>query len=136
MARAARAQNLTAAAVGQRIAILEQHYEAELLDRSSWCAVPARACEELLPLAREIVIKFSEVESVIEPTRISEKLSLGAIPIALTGILPGAIRQLAKEASRLTLEIKPGRSEALFSDLKDRRLDAAIIALPPFEMPG
>ena len=122
--------------MGQRIAILEQHYEAELLDRSSWCAVPARACEELLPLAREIVTKFSEVESVIEPTRISEKLSLGAIPIALTGILPGAIRQLAKEASKLTLEIKPSRSEAIFSDLKDRRLDAAIIALPPFEMPG
>jgi DNA-binding transcriptional LysR family regulator len=124
IARAARAQNLTATAVGQRIAILEQHYEAELLDRSSWCAVPARACEELLPLAREIVTKFSEVESVLEPTRISGKLSLGAI------------RQLAKEASKLTLEIKPSRSEAIFSDLKDRRLGAAIIALPPFERSG
>jgi hypothetical protein len=31
IARAARAQNLTAAAVGQRIAILEQHYDTELL---------------------------------------------------------------------------------------------------------
>ena len=136
IARAAKAQNLTAAAVGQRIAILEDYYDTELLDRSSRSAVPTRACEELLPLAREIVLKFSEMESALNPDAMTGKFSLGAIPTALTGILPGAIRRLAKEAPQLTLEIQPGTSKTLFDEVKSRKLDGAIIALPPFDLPG
>ncbi len=33
------------------------------------------------------------------------------------------------------LQIKPGTSNSLFDDLSERKLDAAIIALPPYELP-
>jgi len=135
IAGAARAQNLTAAAVGQRIALLEEHFGSILLDRRSRRAVPTRACLKLLPIARQIVSSFHEMGAVLEPTGLSGKFSLGAIPTALTGVLPETIRQLAILAPKLTLEIKPGTSETLFNQLGKGKLEAAIIALPPFNLP-
>lgn len=136
IARAARAQNLTAAAVGQRIALLESHFDTALLDRRARSAVPTEACTQLLPLARHIVSSFHEMGAVLEPSGLSGKFSLGVIPTALTGVLPGTVRRLAKLAPKLVLEIKPGTSGFLFTELSDGKVDAAIIALPPFELPG
>lgn len=135
IARAARAQNLTAAAVGQRIALLESHFDTALLDRRARSAVPNEACTQLLPLARHIVSSFHEMGAVLEPSGLSGKFSLGVIPTALTGVLPGTVRKLAKIAPKLLLEIRPGTSEALFAELSDGKLDAVIIALPPFDLP-
>lgn len=135
IAKAARIQHLTAAAVGQRIAILEDYFETPLLNRHSRNAVPTHACTLLLPLAREIVSKFREMEKALDPAEISGQFRLGTIPTVLTGILPGTIRKLAKVAPKLALEIKPGTSETLYSELYDRKLDAAILALPPHQIP-
>jgi DNA-binding transcriptional LysR family regulator len=135
IARAARAQNLTPAAVGQRIAILEKHFNATLLNRSTHKAVPTETCIGLLPKARQIVSQFYQMSAQVEPSGMTGKFHLGAISTALTGILPGTIRQLAEVAPRLVLQIKPGTSNSLFSDLSERKIDAAIIALPPYALP-
>lgn len=135
IARAARAQNLTAAAVGQRIAILEQHFGNPLLDRTSRRAVPTEACGRLMPRARQLVRDFHEMSAILAPVGLAGRFKLGVVPTALTGMLPGAVRQLAKIAPRLALDIKPGTSEGLFADLGDQQLDGVIIALPPFRLP-
>ncbi|MGB0579438.1 MAG: LysR family transcriptional regulator [Limisphaerales bacterium] len=134
IARAARAQGLTAAAVGQRIAIVEEHFGKTLLDRSARRATPTEACTRLLPRARQLVRDFHDLGSILEPGGLSGRFRLGAIPTALTGLLPEAVRQLAEIAPRLTLDIKPGTSESLFADLGDRKLDGVIVALPPFKL--
>jgi DNA-binding transcriptional LysR family regulator len=135
IAAAARAQNLTPAAVGQRIAILEKHFGTALLNRNTHKAVPTAACLNLLPRARQIVTEFQHMSTEIESSGLVGKFHLGAISTALTGILPGTIRQLAQVAPKLVLQIKPGTSNSLFSDLTERRIDAAIIALPPNALP-
>ncbi len=135
IAAAARAQNLTPAAVGQRIAILEKHFGTALLNRNMHKAVPTEACLNLLPRARKIVSEFQHMSSEIESSGLVGKFHLGAISTALTGILPGTIRQLTQVAPKLVLQIKPGTSNSLFSDLAERRIDAAIIALPPNALP-
>ena len=71
----------------------------------------------------------------IEPTGLAGKFILGAVSTALTGMLPGTIRHLAEVAPRLVLQIKPGTSNSLFADLTERRIDAAIIAQPPWALP-
>ena len=135
IAGAARAQNLTPAAVGQRIAILEKHFGTALLNRSTHKALPTEACLNLLPKARHIVSEFQRMSTDIESSGLAGKFHLGAISTALTGILPGTIRHLAEVAPKLVLQIKPGTSNSLFSDLAERRIDAAIIALPPNALP-
>jgi DNA-binding transcriptional LysR family regulator len=126
---------LTPAAVGQRIAILEKHFGTALLNRNTHKAVPTDACLNLLPRAQQIVDEFQRMSSEIETSGLAGKFHLGAISTALTGILPGTIRQLAQVAPKLVLQIKPGTSNSLFSDLAERRIDAAIIALPPYALP-
>jgi DNA-binding transcriptional LysR family regulator len=135
IAAAARAQNLTPAAVGQRISILEKHFGTAMLNRNTHKAVPTEACLNLLPKARRIVSEFQRMSAEVETSGLTGKFHLGAISTALTGILPGTIRQLAEAAPKLVLQIKPGTSNSLFSDLAERRIDAAIIALPPYALP-
>ncbi|MFA9420548.1 MAG: LysR substrate-binding domain-containing protein [Gammaproteobacteria bacterium] len=136
IAQAARSQNLTAAAVGQRILTLEKHFNTELLNRSTHKATPTEACLNLLPRARHIVNEFYAMNADIDHSGLSGKFHLGAISTALTGILPVAINQLALSAPGLLLQIKPGTSNSLFADLTEQRIDAAIIALPPYTLPS
>jgi len=136
IAQAARSQHLTAAAVGQRILALEKHFNTALLNRSTHKATPTEACLNLLPRARHLVNEFYAMNSDIAHSGLTGKFHLGAISTALTGILPAAIKQLAVAAPGLMLQIKPGTSNSLFADLTDRRIDAAIIALPPYSLPS
>jgi DNA-binding transcriptional LysR family regulator len=136
IAQAARSQNLTAAAVGQRILALEKHFNTALLNRNSHRATPTEACLNLLPRARHIVSEFYDMNADIDHSGLSGKFHLGAISTALTGMLPIAIKQLALSTPGLVLQIKPGTSNSLFADLADRRIDAAIIALPPYALPS
>jgi len=136
IAQAARSQNLTAAAVGQRILALEKHFNTSLLNRSTHKATPTEACLNLLPRARHIVNEFYAMNADIDHSGLTGKFHLGAISTALTGMLPAAIKQLAVTAPGLVLQIKPGTSNSLFADLTDRRIDAAIIALPPYTLPS
>lgn len=135
IASAARAQNLTPAAVGQRIAILEQHFATALLNRNAHRALPTEACLDLLPRARHIVEEFYRLGSDVGSSGLAGKFHIGAISTALTGLLPGTIRRLAELAPKLVLQIKPGTSNSLFADLGERRIDAAIIVLPPYALP-
>ena len=84
IAGAARAQNLTPAAVGQRIAILEKHFGSALLNRNAHKAVPTEVCLNLLPRARQIVAEFQHMSSEIETSGLTGKFHLGAISAALT----------------------------------------------------
>ncbi len=135
IARAARSQNLTAAAVGQRISVLEKHFNTVLLNRSTHKATPTEVCLELLPRARQIISAFYEMSAQVEPSGLAGNFRIGAISTALTGMLPGTIRLLADIAPKLILQIKPGTSNSLFDDLGERKIDAAIIALPPYSLP-
>ncbi len=135
IARAAQIQNLTPAAVGQRIVAIESHFNAELLNRGSHKATPTEACLSLLPRLRHIVSEYHDLHSDIDHSSLSGKLNLGAISTALTGIIPAAIKQLALSAPGLILQIRPGTSNSLFVDLSERRIDIAIIVLPPYKLP-
>ena len=106
IAAAARSQNLTPAAVGQRIAILEKHFGTDLLNRNTHKAMPTQACLNLLPRARQIVSEFYRMSAEVEPSGLAGKFHLGSISTALTGILPVTIRQLAEVAPKLVLQIK------------------------------
>lgn len=135
IARAARAQNLTPAAVGQRIRALEAHFNVALLNRSAHKATPTDACHRLLPEARALLKQFHTMATAMVPEGLAGEFHLGAISTAHTGLLPAAIRHLKKIAPKLVLKIIPGTSSSLLTDLDDGKLDAAIIVQPPFELP-
>ena len=135
IADAARVEGLTAAAVSQRIKVLERQFGFDLLSRDGHAAKPTDACLRILPRARHIVGDFGLLAGDIDPTGLSGTLRIGAISTALTGMLPAALRQLANSAGAIRPVIVPGTSKSLYGAMLEDQLDAAILVAPPFALP-
>lgn len=134
IAAAARAGNLTAAALSLRIQALEKQLGCTLLDRSAHSVKPTPACTRLAPQMRAIVQQASALRDDVEVDGLAGEFRLGAISTALTGLLPGVLEGLGNHAPRLQLRITPGDSRLLFGQLIADELDAAILVRPPFEV--
>lgn len=132
IAAAARAGNLTAAALSLRVQALEKQLGCTLLDRSAHSVKPTPACTRLAPQMRAIVRQASALREDVEVDGLAGDFRLGAISTALTGLLPGVLEGLGNHAPRLRLRITPGDSRLLFDQLMADELDAAILVQPPF----
>jgi DNA-binding transcriptional LysR family regulator len=135
IANAARLQGLTAAAVSQRIQAIERELGCELLSRAAHTARPTEACLHLIPRARKLVREAGALKGDVDISGLSGTLRIGAISTALTGLLPSALRRLARIAPQVRPHITPGTSQTLYDALQNEALDAAILVAPPFEIP-
>ncbi len=77
IAAAARRENLTAAAISQRIRSLEQTLGAALLDRSAHAAQPTAVAWAVLPRARQIIEACEMLRADVDPTGLSGRFALG-----------------------------------------------------------
>lgn len=135
IAEAARAENLTAAAISQRIQALERELGFPLLSRLAHTARPTEACLNLLPRARHIVSEVALLAGDIDPKGLTGTIKIGAISTAMTGMLPTVLRQLRQNAPNLKPGIVPGTSRSLYQAVLDDEIDAAILVAPAFELP-
>ncbi|WP_029363835.1 LysR substrate-binding domain-containing protein [Herbaspirillum lusitanum] len=135
IADAARHEGLTAAAISQRIQVLERKFGFELLSRVGNSAKATNECMRLLPRARRIVREVSLLNGDVDEDGLTGTLRIGAISTVLTGILPPALMSLARRAPNIQPAIVPGTSRSLYRALLAGELDAAILVAPPFEIP-
>jgi DNA-binding transcriptional LysR family regulator len=135
IADAARAENLTAAAISQRIQSLERDLGFELLSRQGHSAKPSEACLGILARARRIVRDVDLMNEDVDPASLNGSIRVGAISTALIGLLPPALRALSKDAPQMKLRVVPGTSSALYKALMDGEIDAAVLVAPAFELP-
>lgn len=135
IAEAARRQGITAAAVSQRIQVLERELDTPLLNRVGHTARPTDAAMAMLTRARRIVREVELLSSDAHANALSGTLKIGAISTALTGILPSALLTLHRQAPDVRLQIIPGTSTTLYDALAREAIDAAIMVQPPFEIP-
>jgi DNA-binding transcriptional LysR family regulator len=135
LAQAARTQQLTGAAVRQRVDCLERELGVTLLKRSGHTSLPTQACIDLLPRARRMLHELALLKEDIDTSGISGQLKIGAISTALTGLMPKALRALAADAPKVTPFLRPGSSVDLYNALLSEQLDAIITVAPPFVTP-
>jgi len=135
IAEAARAENLTAAAISQRIQALERELGFPLLSRLAHTARPTEACLNLLPRAKHIVSEVALLAGDIDPEGLTGTLKIGAISTAMTALLPTVLRQLRQTAPNLKPGIVPGTSRSLYQAVLDDEIDAAILVAPAFDLP-
>jgi len=133
IAAAARKQNLTAAAVSQRIKSLEISLGCSLLSRTGHSAKATEACLRILPRLKRIDTEISCIASDLDSKQLSGELKVGCISTQLNGLLPRCIQSLAISAPNLKLQIVPGTSKALYQQLQDQQIDLAILVQPPFK---
>lgn len=135
IAAAARQQGLTAAAISQRIRVLEAEFGERLLNRSAHAAAPTEACLRLLPAARRLVRDAEKLRNRIDPDGFSGHFRLGAVSTALLDDASRVIGLFRERAPNVVLTIRPGTSDALYQDLLTGTLDGAITVAAPFDLP-
>jgi DNA-binding transcriptional LysR family regulator len=135
LAQAARAQQLTGAALRQRVATLERELGVSLITRSGHTSLPTQACKDLLPRARHMLSEWALLKEDVDTSGISGQLKIGAISTALTGLMPKALRALTVQAPKVTPYLKPGTSIDLYGALLSEQLDAIVTVAPPFVTP-
>jgi DNA-binding transcriptional LysR family regulator len=135
IAAAARQQGLTAAAVSQRIRVLETEFGAQLLSRTAHAAQPTEACHRLLPAARQLVQDAERLAAKADADGLGGPFRLGAVSTALSDFVPVVVRAFREEAPRARLTIRPGTSAGLYEELLAGTVDAALTVEPPFELP-
>lgn len=107
IAKASRQQGITAAAVSQRIQVLEEMLGTTLLNRMGHTAKPTDAAMAILPRARRIVRDVELLRSDIQTNTLSGSMKMGSISTVLTGILPRALLSLHHEAPDIRPQITP-----------------------------
>lgn len=130
--RAAEASFVSQPTLSTQIKKLEDELGVQLFERAPRKVMLTPVGEEIIKRARGIV---AEVESMRELARRSQdpesgSLRLGAFPTLAPYFLPHAVPALQAELPRLELLLVEEKSDALLAQLREGRIDAALLALP------
>ena len=135
--RAAEAAHVTQPTLSAGIKELETILGATLVERGARGAALTPAGEAAVARAR---IVLTEAEDLVHVARaagepLSGPFRLGVIPTIAPFLLPKALPSLREHYPKLELFLREDLTHRLVEALKDRRLDAALIALP-YDAPG
>jgi DNA-binding transcriptional LysR family regulator len=136
IAEAARRLDLTPAAVGQRVKLLEEELGMRLIQRSGRTVSATPAGARILERGRKVLRDIRDLRAdVVDDTSLSGELRLGATPTLMTALIPRLVSTLLGEHPQVDIYLEPGNSVALYSKVLDGELDAALIIRPLFDLP-
>lgn len=122
---------LTVPAVSMQLRSLEEELKTPLFDRTTKPVRVNAAGESLLARAREIVFLYQQLaDAVSEANDLAGTLTLGAIPTALTSVIPRALKAMGAAHPRLQIRVVHGLSPAFAEQLHHGDIDAAIVSEP------
>lgn len=130
--RAAEACAISQPALSMQIRDLEETIGAPLLERTARQARLTRVGERLLIQVREILRSVDQIEDIARAANPvpSGALRLGIIPTIAPYLLPAIMSRLGCRFPDLVAQPRETTTARLLDDLRDGRLDAAILALP------
>jgi DNA-binding transcriptional LysR family regulator len=130
--RAAERLHVAQPAVSEQVRKLEQELGVKLFDRTQRSVSLTVAGAALLEEARH-VLRHAEVARQAARSagdRATMRLRIGYLADSLPSNVPRALRQLAVSAPSVQVDLETGPALRLLEDLRARRLDAVIAALP------
>ena len=134
---AAEACSVTQPALSMQIKALEESLGAKLFERGARQVRLTGLGEEIATRARDILRAVGELEDVARTRRDGPggRLRFGVIPTIAPYLLPRLIRDLGARYPGVDLQLRETQTERLIGELRDGRLDTALVALPVSE-PG
>jgi len=129
-AGAAEAIGLTQSAVSLHVKALEEALNTRLFDRDTRPPLLNAHGKELVERAREIVGLCDGLTNSFVGGEMVGTLELGAVPTALSGILPLALVQLRSTHPDLKVRVTSGLSAELADSVRKGNLDVAMVGEP------
>ena len=135
--RAAEASSISQPALSVQIRELEASLGLKLVERGARAARLTAFGEEFTARAREVLRAVDELSDMARAAGegLSGRLRLGVIPTIAPYLLPRVIARLGERFPEVDIHIRETVTQRLIEELRDGRLDAAIVALPVSE-PG
>ena len=135
--RAAEACHVTQPTLSSGIKELEAILEVQLVEREARGARLSHAGEIAAKRAQAVLVETAELKSAVRDASkpLTGDFRLGAIPTVAPFVLPRVMTRLKAAYPDLNLRLREDLTDRLLDDVKARRLDAALIALP-HEMTG
>ena len=128
---AADAVFVTHAAVSQQMKTLESEWQLSLFDRTKRTPELTPVGRALVQKAREVVHAYDNmVPSVTSDSWLKGELTLGAVPTALTGLVPFSVAMLKRDYPDLHVRVVPGLANEMLLQIDRGALDAAIVTRP------
>ena len=129
---AARHCAVTQPALSMQIKELEQIVGTPLFERSHRRVEPTEFGHAFVIRARAILSEVAELEHLSRAARdpFSGTLRLGVIPTIAPYLLPAAMDALGRRFPDLQVSVRETVTSRLIEDVRDSRLDVAVLALP------
>lgn len=129
---AAEACSVTQPALSMQIKELEEGLGAKLFERGARQIRLTGLGEEIASRARDILRAVGELEDVARTRRDGPggRLRLGVIPTIAPYLLPRLIPDLSAHYPGVDLQLRETQTERLITELREGRLDTALVALP------
>ena len=136
IAEAARRLNLTAAAVAQRVKMLEAELGMQLVRRSGRTVGTTEAGERILSRARTVLHEIRDLKSDLnDASSLAGQLRLGGTPTMMTSLIPDVLAKLLRRHLQVDIYLEPGPSTELYRKVVSGHLDAAVLVRPLFDLP-
>jgi len=130
--RAAEACSISQPALSLQVKELERMFGAPLVERGARHVRLTAVGDEFIQKTRQILLAVEELEDLGRASRgpLAGRLRLGIIPTVAPYFLPKIITALSTRFPDLELELRESVTQSLIGDLRDARLDLAVVALP------
>lgn len=133
--RAADACAISQPALSMQIKELEESLGTELFERSVRQIRLTGFGEDFATRVREILASIDELGELARASsdKLVGRLRIGIIPTIAPYLLPAVVANLTRIHDGLDIHVRETLTVKLVQELKEGRLDAAIVALPVFE---
>lgn len=111
---------------------LEDYLGVDLFVREKNSVEVTATCQEILPIARRILADVQSIRQIATHAdeRHRNMLSLGAFPSLASYVLPEYVFRIKQHYPDLKLQLVEEKTNSLIALLLDKKLDAALLALP------
>lgn len=136
LTRASAAIGVSQPSLTKSLHVLEEIVQAPLFERHARGVRITEAGAAVARTANRILAELRQLETELDRMagRDPEKLALGALPTAASGILPGVISRLATSHPHLRVHLEQGHTEELLSRLADGEIELVVGRL--YELPS
>jgi LysR family hydrogen peroxide-inducible transcriptional activator len=133
--KASAACHISQPTLSVQIQKIEQELNIVIFDRIKKPILATEEGKRFLEQARSVIREHQKLVQISKKStgEVSGKFRLGIIPTVASSLLPLFVHEFSRKFPKVELYVEEGKTETLIADLRDDRVDGAILVTPLLE---